>query len=68
MENEWTRKIEQLEVENKELNKYRQMWEELYTEYGMCPIRKNDDEGYMSNILYKILEELEKKYFPKEVK
>ena len=30
--------------------KYRQMWEELYAEYGMCPIRKNDDEGYMSNI------------------
>ena len=44
--------------------KFEKMWEELYTEYGMCPIRKNDEEGYMSNILYKILEELQQKYFP----
>ena len=48
--------------------KYKQMWEELYTEYGMCPIRKNDEEGYMSNILYKFLEDLQQKYFPKEAK
>jgi len=48
--------------------KYKLMWEELYQEYGICPIRKNDEEGYMSNILYKILEELEQKYFPKEAK
>lgn len=46
--------------------KYEKMWEELYVEYGMCLIRKNDEEGYMSNILYKILEELQQKYFPKE--
>ena len=45
--------------------KFEAMWEELYAEYGMCPIRKNDEEGYMSNILYKILEELQQKYFPK---
>ena len=48
--------------------KSEKMWEELYAEYGMCPIRKNDEEGYMSNILYKILEELQRKYFPKEAK
>jgi len=59
---------DKLYEENKINKRYRQMWGELYFEYGMCPIRKNDEEGYMSNILYKILEELQQKHFPKEAK
>ena len=60
--------LKKLEKKSKRGKKYGAMWEELYAEYGMCPIRKNDEEGYMSNILYKILEELQRKYFPKITK
>lgn len=44
--------------------KYRQMWEELFTDYGMSPILS--DEGY-SHMLYKTMQELEQKYFPKKI-
>jgi len=55
----------ELKITKEELKKVWQMWEELYKGYGMCFIRKNDNEGFMSNILYKLLEDLQQKYFPK---
>jgi len=42
--------------------KYQQMWEELFMEEGM--LLTLQDDGY-SKLLYKILEDLEQKYFPK---
>lgn len=43
---------------------YEAMWEELFMEKGMFLILQ--DDGY-SKLLYKILEDLEQKYFPKEI-
>uniref|UniRef100_A0A6H1ZYN2 Uncharacterized protein n=1 Tax=viral metagenome TaxID=1070528 RepID=A0A6H1ZYN2_9ZZZZ len=44
--------------------KYEAMWEELFMEKGMLLILQ--DDGY-SKLLYKILEDLEQKYFPKKI-
>jgi len=61
MENDWTRKLEQLEAENKELKRYQQMWEEICKHYALMEF---DKEGYEKGIKNHM--ELEQKYFPKE--
>uniref|UniRef100_A0A6H1ZVC0 Uncharacterized protein n=2 Tax=viral metagenome TaxID=1070528 RepID=A0A6H1ZVC0_9ZZZZ len=56
--------LKQLNKKAKRGEVYEAMWEELFMEKGMFLILQ--DDGY-SKLLYKILEDLEQKYFPKEI-
>ena len=55
MENEWTRKIEQLEAENKELKKYKKIVEEIES------VHCGEDGEFCYN-RRKLVKKLEQKY------
>ena len=67
MENEWTRKIEQLEEENTELKKYKAMWEEVFetTHDGGHEFEDKDVRHHVASLMKKTKQ---KHFLKKEVR
>ena len=63
VKNGWTEKVEELEKENTELKKYKQMWEESKKDIARASV-----ENWKVSAKRFLLEmgKLEQKYFPKE--
>jgi len=66
MENEWTRKVEQLKAENEELKKYKEMWEVVFetTHDGGHEFENSDVRHHVGSLMKKT----KRKFFPEEGK